>query len=108
MAAEYTEHFQNFRCHKASDSFDDQFNTDVCNPIPFCRREVFESIRSDWWQPQRPRPSFATVGQTVYLCASLWNAKLAPYSDGYFDPYYDGLLYLFALMHLSGNYRIIH
>ena len=38
---------------------------------------------------------------------AVWNAKLEPYSDGYFDPYYDGLLYLFSLMHLSGNYRII-
>jgi len=37
----------------------------------------------------------------------VWNAKLEPYSDGYFDPYFDGLLYLFSLMHLSGNYRII-
>ncbi len=37
----------------------------------------------------------------------LWNAKLEPYEDGYFDPYYDGFLYLFSLMHLSGNYRII-
>ena len=35
------------------------------------------------------------------------DAKLEPYSDGYFDPYYDGLLYLFSMMHLSGNYRII-
>ena len=38
---------------------------------------------------------------------AVWNAKLEPYNDGYFDPYYDGLLYLFSLMHLSGNYRII-
>ena len=38
---------------------------------------------------------------------ALWNAKLEPYSDGYFDPYYDGLLHLFSIMHLSGNYRII-
>ena len=38
---------------------------------------------------------------------AVWNAKLEPYSDGYFDPYYDGLLYLFSLMHLSGNYQII-
>jgi len=38
---------------------------------------------------------------------ALWNAKLEPYEDGYFDPYYDGLLYLFSLMHLSGNYKII-
>ena len=37
----------------------------------------------------------------------LWNSKLEPYEDGYFDPYYDGLLYLFSIMHLSGNYRII-
>jgi oligosaccharide reducing-end xylanase len=38
---------------------------------------------------------------------ALWNAKLEPYSDGYFDPYYDGLLYLFSLMHLSGKYQLI-
>ena len=37
----------------------------------------------------------------------LWNVKLEPYEDGYFDPYYDGLLYLFSLMHLSGNYQAI-
>jgi len=35
------------------------------------------------------------------------HAQLAPYDDGYFDPYYDGLLYLFSLMHLSGKYQII-
>lgn len=38
---------------------------------------------------------------------ALWNAKHEPYEDGYFDAYYDGLLYLFSIMHLSGNYRII-
>ncbi|MBS1655231.1 MAG: glycoside hydrolase, partial [Bacteroidetes bacterium] len=38
---------------------------------------------------------------------ALWNAKLKPYEDGYFDPYYDGLLYLFSMMHLSGRYQII-
>ena len=38
---------------------------------------------------------------------ALWNAKLEPYNDGYFDPYYDGLLYLFSLMHLSGKYQLI-
>jgi oligosaccharide reducing-end xylanase len=37
----------------------------------------------------------------------LWNSKHEPYDDGYFDAYYDGLLRLFAFMHLSGNYRII-
>ena len=38
---------------------------------------------------------------------AVWNAKLEPYEDGYFDPYYDGLMYLFSLMHLSGKYQII-
>lgn len=37
----------------------------------------------------------------------LWNAKHVPYADGYFDAYYDGLLRLFAFMHLSGHYQII-
>jgi len=39
--------------------------------------------------------------------SELWNSKPEPYPDGYFDSYYDGLLYLFSLMHLSGNYRVI-
>jgi hypothetical protein len=30
-----------------------------------------------------------------------------PEADGYFDAYYDGLLRLFAFMHLSGHYRVI-
>lgn len=35
----------------------------------------------------------------------LWEMKLEPYEDGYYDVYYDGLLYIFSLLHLSGNYR---
>ena len=35
----------------------------------------------------------------------MWNAKLEPYEDGCFDPYYNGLLYLFGLMRLSGKYQ---
>ena len=34
------------------------------------------------------------------------NERLSPHA-GYFDAYYDGLLRLFAFMHLSGHYRII-
>jgi len=37
----------------------------------------------------------------------LRNAKFEPYSDGYFDPYYDGLLYLFSLLYLNGKYQIV-
>ena len=38
----------------------------------------------------------------------LWDMKMSPdmYDDGYYDVYYDGLVYLFSLLHLSGNYRV--
>ena len=42
-----------------------------------------------------------------FFVNALWNAKHEPYEDGYFDAYYDGLLRLFAFMHLSGRYRVI-
>ena len=37
----------------------------------------------------------------------LWHSTNVPFADGYFDAYYDGLLRLFAFMHLSGKYRVI-
>lgn len=40
------------------------------------------------------------------LVRHMFYQKLEPYSDGYYDVYYDGLIYLFALLHLSGNYRM--
>lgn len=56
--------------------------------------------------------SAAATTMSTYLKRSefvhhLWNSEHKPYEDGFFDAYYDGLLYLFAFMHLSGNYRII-
>ena len=40
------------------------------------------------------------------LVRHMFEQKLEPYEDGYYDVYYDGLIYLFALLHLSGNYRM--
>ena len=35
-----------------------------------------------------------------------YDQVLQPYEDGYYDVYYDGLIYLFSLLHMSGNYRM--
>ena len=51
--------------------------------------------------------SVCTLNKSREFVDRLWNAKHEPYEDGYFDAYYDGLLRLFAFMHLSGNYQII-
>lgn len=40
------------------------------------------------------------------LVHHLMEMKLEPYEDGYYDVYYDGLVTLFSLLHLSGNYRM--
>ena len=103
----YAERIQRFFKSKGIDSFDDQFNLDGSKP--------------EWILPaggvQKLRHSLgllATVATTEMIrkdnfdfVHALWNAKLQPYEDGYFDPYYDGLLYLFSLMHLSGKYQLI-
>lgn len=49
----------------------------------------------------------ATDCKSREFARRLWDSKHEPYADGYFDAYYDGLLRLFAFMHLSGRYRII-
>lgn len=40
------------------------------------------------------------------LVRHMFDMVLEPYPDGFYDVYYDGFLYLFALLHLSGNYRM--
>ncbi len=49
----------------------------------------------------------ATDGLGWEFVHEFMNQHLERYEDGYIDTYYDGLISLFALMHLSGQYRII-
>ncbi len=106
---DYAWRFQNFLRSKGINTFEDQFNLDGSRP--------------DFILPagnvKRLRHSLGLVATSAALSLvnndpqspdfvhALWNAKLQPYDDGYFDPYYDGLLYIFSLMHLSGKYQII-
>ncbi|WP_111308199.1 glycosyl hydrolase family 8 [Confluentibacter sediminis] len=105
----YAKRFQNFLRSKGLDTYEDQFNLDGSRP---------EFILKAGKEPKlRHSIGLVSTAATTALISNdkssldfvhaIWDAKLEPYEDGYFDPYYDGLLYLFSLMHLSGNYQII-
>lgn len=106
---EYAERIQNFLYSKGIDTFEDQFNPDGTSPDFILQAGGYKKLRhSLGLVATAATTSLMTNNQySREFVDALWNASLEPYSDGYFDPYYDGLLYLFSLMHLSGNYRII-
>jgi oligosaccharide reducing-end xylanase len=106
---DYARHIQDFLSGRGIISFEDQFNLDGSLPDFILQAGEYKKLRHSLGL-------VATVASTSIMGTqekswkfvdALWNAKLEPYSDGYFDPYYDGLLYLFSIMHLSGKYQII-
>jgi oligosaccharide reducing-end xylanase len=106
---DYAARFQNFLRSKGINTFEDQFNLDGSRPEFILPAGGYRKLRHSLGL-------LATAASTSLIYTedknpdfvhALWEAKLEPYEDGYFDPYYDGLLYLFSLMHLSGRYQII-
>lgn len=105
----YAGRFQNFLRSKGIDTFEDQFNLDGSRPDFILQAGGYRKLRHSLGLVATAA-SLSLVNKdedSMDFVHALWNAKLEPYEDGYFDPYYDGLLYLFSLMHLSGNYQII-
>ena len=108
---QYGEKIQNFFYSQGIDTFLDQYRTDGTLP------EDDEILGAGGFRKLRHSIGLvATTAAASVMCShekskefvdALWNAKHVPFEDGYFDAYYDGLLRLFAFMHLSGNYRII-
>ncbi|RXK61566.1 glycoside hydrolase [Lacibacter luteus] len=105
----YAKRIQTFFRSKGINSFEDQFNMDGTRPDSILQAGGFKKLRHSIGLVS----TLATT-EMIYsennrydFVHALWNAKLEPYEDGYFDPYYDGLLYLFSLLHLSGKYQII-
>lgn len=105
----YAQRFQNFLRSKGIDTFEDQFNMDGSLPDFILPAGNVKKLRHSLGLVSTAASvSLANRDDRNYdFVDALWKAKLEPYDDGYFDPYYDGLLYLFSLMHLSGKYQII-
>lgn len=106
---EYGNKIQNFFYSQGIDSFVDQYNVDGTTVTELLDAGGYKKLRHSLGL-------VATTAAVSLVCTHdksrefvdrLWNVKHVPYDDGYFDAYYDGLLRLFAFMHLSGNYRII-
>ena len=106
---DYATRFQNFLRSKGIDTFEDQFNLDGSSPDFILQAGSVKKLRHSLGLVSTAATASLVNPdpKSLDFVHALWNAKLQPYEDGYFDPYYDGLLYLFSLMHLSGNYQII-
>ena len=106
---DYANRIQNFLYSQGIDTFLDQYNIDGTEPE--------EILEAGGYKKRRHSVGFVATAAAASLAAThtksrefverLWNSRHEPYEDGYFDAYYDGLIRLFALMHLSGRYRII-
>ena len=106
---DYGKRIQNFLFCRGIDTFEDQFNIDGTLPTYILQAGGYQKLRHSLGLVSTSAATslIGIQAKSWKFVDAVWNARLEPYSDGYFDPYYDGLLYLFSLMHLSGNYRII-
>jgi oligosaccharide reducing-end xylanase len=108
---QYGERIQNFFYSQGVNTFVDQYRVDGTLP------EENEILQAGGFRKLRHSVGLvATTAAASVMCShdkskefvdAFWKAENKPFEDGYFDAYYDGLLRLFAYMHLSGNYRVI-
>lgn len=106
----YANTIQNFLYKEGVKTFVDQYTVDGKRSTNLLRAGSF---------PPALRHSMGLVATSaaVSLAAThvksrefvkqLWETPHKPLDDGFFDEYYDGLLRLFAFMHLSGRYQVI-
>ena len=103
----YGKRIQGFLRGRGIDKFEDQFNMNGTLPEFILQAGGFKKLRHSLGLISTAGTASILNKNSGDFIKKVWEAKLEPYSDGYFDPYYDGLLYLFSLLHLSGKYQII-
>lgn len=106
---DYADRIQSFLYAEGIDTFVDQYNVDGSRPQRILDAGGYTALRHSLGLVSTAAAISlaATHSRSREFAERLWNATHEPYADGYFDAYYDGFLRLFALMHLSGRYRII-
>lgn len=105
---QYAKRLQAFLKSQGLQKFNDQFNPNGSAPEFILQAGGFKKLRhSIGLVATTATTEMISADKNKDFIRELWNAKLETYEDGYFDPYYDGLLYLFSLLHLSGKYQPI-
>ena len=107
---QYANTIQNFLYSQGLETFVDQYNVDGTKPERILGAGGYTALRHSLGLVSTAAAVSlaATHDKIGEFVSHLWNSQHVPYEDGYFDAYYDGLLRLFALMHLSGKYQIIY
>ena len=105
---DYAKRLQGFLQSKGINTFGDQFNQDGSAPDFILQAGGFKKLRhSIGLVATAATTEMIHADKNADFIHALWNVKLEPYEDGYFDPYYDGLMYLFSLLHMGGEYQVI-
>lgn len=106
---EYGHKIQDFLYSQGIETFVDQYNIDGTMVTDTLPAGDYKALRHSLGLVATSAAVSLTCShaKSIAFMHHFWNSKHEPYADGYFDAYYDGLLQLFAYMHLSGKYRII-
>lgn len=105
----YANTIQNFFYKQGIDTFVDQYNVDGTTPEKILGAGGYTKLRHSLGLVSTLAAASIVSDNEhrMEFVERVWNSSHQPYDDGYYDAYYDGLLRLFAFMHLSGKYRVI-
>lgn len=106
---DYGHRLQDFLYSQGIDTFLDQYEVDGSM--------VTDTLQAGGFKELRHTPGFIATSAALSMVCShqkarefvdrFWNNRHDPTPTGYKDAYYEGILRLFAFLHLSGRYRVI-